>query len=795
MGLALGLSSALLIFLYVQYELSVDMFHKKIDRLYTLIIVGETKDMSRTIEKRTDIDHHIAPILSHDYPEITNVTRIMPWVGHIYHNNQQILEYRFWFADSNVFDMLTLPLKRGDEKTALQIPNSVVITQAMATKYFGQQDPIGKKIKMIYSFFPVTYYFTITGILEDIPKPSSLRIDFLAYVPFDRILEDIKRTCFAPNATLHTITLMEIPDPDSFDLMQEKLKNLLHFQDLYKSLSLDNMIYQIEPLKGAYMKSNSTYFELNSGPETTEESTRKCDFYLFIFLIALGAIILIISCINIVNMTTARATLRAREIGVRKVMGAKRKQLIFQFITETILLSYISLILALVLTELLLPSFNTLIKRELSVNYLHNWQFLLGMLGIATLTGFLSGIYPAFVLSAFKPVTALKSQRLPSSAFIRKGLMMLQIGVCAVVFLFALVMLNATKSIKAIDPGFNKENLVFFQINDPNFIKQYLGFKNELLRIRGVTHVTVSNFVPWRHGFMAFFSLYNQEVAVRTPTFGVDTSFMETYQIPLVEGTGFRTEYVENTGWAIVNETGRKVLESNGNTILAKSIGISSPSFWRHRVKGIMKDFFCFYPTDRVPSVALFPSKYMRNGREWVTIRLSAGNHGEILSNVEKAVKRSFPKSPFEYRYIAKEMEKMHAQKMGYRWMALMFVTGFSFFISAIGLFGFATYETERCTKEIGIRKALGAKSWQIVIQFILRFAKITLIANLLAWPVCHFTIQYILKLINYPFPVKLTLADFMITGFLTLLLTIVTVLIQTYRAARIDPIMALRYE
>jgi putative ABC transport system permease protein len=793
MGLAIGITCALLVFLFVQYELSVDQFHRNIDRLYLLTIVGESRDVDRAQEYRRDIVESLAPQLLHQYSEITNVVRLVDWQVKIDCENRQIRENRFWFADPHIFDMLTLPLKRGNPETALQAPNSVVITPAMAAKFFGEDDPIGKTFKIVMYWFPISYTFTVSGIIEPLPKASSIKIDFLAHVPFERIGQDVKR--FAPYSQTYVATLVELADPSAYQSLQGKLSKHHVFDD-YKSRNLVDMQYQLEPFKDAYLKSKATLYESNSAPHFEDEVYRSSDIRLLITLTVLGGIILVVSCINIINLATAQATLRAKEIGVRKVVGAQQRQLIIQFITETVLMSYLALLLALVLTELLLPSFNTLIKRELSVNYINNWAFLLGMVGIATLSGILSGIYPAFVLSSLKPAAALKSLRLQSSILLRKGLMILQISVCVTVFLFSLVMLDEMNALKVKDVGFNSQNLIFFQVDDKDLAKRYQAFKKEILHIPGVTHMTASNFVPWKYGFMLSFAFYNKDTAVRAKTLSVDTSFIETYQIPIVDGEGFRTELVENEGRVIINETARKVLQSSGTDPLLRSIGIPrGTSFWRHRVQGIMQDFYCFYPTKRVKPLAILPSRYLRMGREYMTIRLVEDNHSEILNKIEKTVKRFFPKSPFEYKYVAKEMEKMHAQKMGYRWLVLVFTTGFALFIAAVGLFGFATYESERCTKEIGIRKALGAKPIQIAMHFILRFAKLTLIANVIAWPICYFIIQRILRVIDYPHPIQISLAYFLLAGLLTLVLTIVTVWVQTYRAALVDPVKALRYE
>ncbi|MFC1877909.1 FtsX-like permease family protein [Thermodesulfobacteriota bacterium] len=793
-GLALGITCALLVFLFIQYELTVDQFYEKIDRLYNLIIVGESKDVGQALEYRKDIDYKITPELLQNYPEITNVVRIMNWAGRIDHKKQHVRENRFWFCDPNIFDVLTLPLKRGNPLSVFQAPNSVVITPAMAVKYFGEEDPIGKTFKMLMYYFPVSYTFTVTGILEPLPETTSYKIDFLAYIPFKRIPQNIKEFTRQQEETVDVEIFIELADSSVYESLQKKLGEI-EVQGFYRSMSMKNMHYQLEAFKNAYLTSKATYYEPNAAPYLKDEVNRSSDIQLLIFLASLGGIILIVSCINIVNLSTAQATLRVKEIGVRKVIGAKRRQLILQFIIESVVLSYIALLFALLLTELLLPSFNTLIHRELAVHYFKNWGFVLGVLCIATFTGILSGIYPAFVLSSFKPITTLKGVRLKSSTLLRKGLMITQIGVCAAVFIFPLVMVYEIKALKNRDIGFNPNNLIFFQVEDKNLSKRYLAFKKEILRIPGVTHMTASNFIPWQFGFMLSFSFFNRDVASRTQTLSVDTSFMETYQIPVVDGKGFRTELVENTGKMIINETARKLLQSSGNDPLFKSIGTFSASFWRHRVVGIMKDFYCFYPTQRIKPLALLPSRWLRMGREFMTIRLAENSNRGVPEKIEKTFKRFFPKSPFEYKYVAKEMEKMHVQKLGYRWMALVFATGFALFIAGVGLFGFATYETKRCTKEIGIRKALGAKPTQIALQFMIRFSKLALIANVISWPICHFAIQQILRFIDYPYPIKISFIYFLYAGFLTLFLTIVTVWIQTYRAAWVDPVKALRYE
>jgi ABC-type antimicrobial peptide transport system permease subunit len=332
-------------------------------------------------------------------------------------------------------------------------------------------------------------------------------------------------------------------------------------------------------------------------------------------------------------------------------------------------------------------------------------------------------------------------------------------------------------------------------VDDENLTKRYPAFKKEILRMPGVSNMTASNFVPWQYGFMLSFAFYNRDVAARAQTLTVDSSFLTTYQIPIIYGEGFRTEWIENDRRVIINETAYNILQSSGTNPLSKYIGISSASHWRNRVQGVAKDFYCFYPTKKIRPLAFLSTRSLRMGREYMTIRLANDGQSNSLSSIEKTVERFFPKSPFEYKYVSREMERLHNQEIGYRLIALVVITGFMLLIAGVGLLGFANYESERSTKEIGIRKALGAKPMQISIHYIFRFAKLTLIANVIAWPICYLIIQWILKIIHYPHPIHIAFTRFLLAGLLTEVLTIAAVWVQSFRAASADPVKALRYE
>ncbi|MFC1877908.1 ABC transporter permease [Thermodesulfobacteriota bacterium] len=357
--------------------------------------------------------------------------------------------------------------------------------------------------------------------------------------------------------------------------------------------------------------------------------------------------------------------------------------------------------------------------------------------------------------------------------------------------------------IKSKDIGFNTKNLIFFQIDDEKLVEHYPAFKEEILRIAGVKHMTASNYVPWSHGTMPKFAYYDDDAVVIANTIFADSSFLETYQIPVVDGEGFSTKWTEMPGYVIINETARQVLQSTGTDPLSKALGIhtgrgvnrKNSFFWQHRVHGIINDFSTLYPPSSIQPLAILPSYHVRYVRIYITIRLADHNQTNILSQVEEVVKHFYPQSLFDFKYVTEEMENMHHRKMDGYLKTIIFTVGFAIFITMIGLFGYATYETDRCTKEIGVRKALGAKPVQIAKYFILRFVKLVLIANIISWPISYLFTQWALKEYDCFYTLQISIKHLLLVGVSSLLIAIVVVSVQVYRAALVDPASVLRYE
>jgi putative ABC transport system permease protein len=366
MGLSIGITCVLLAILFVQHELSIDRFHQKINNIYRLLIAGESRSRNHALEYHSDIIQSRARVLK-KFPEIKRVVRMVPERGKIKYKDTWIREHRFWLTDPNIFDMLTLPLRYGDSKTVLQTPNSVVITPAMALKYFGNDNPIGKTFNIQFSIIPVQYTFRVTGILEPLPTTSSIQIDFLAHIPFERLIKDRREMSGNLSEWIYVMTLLELVDASAYPSLQEKLSHI-HCHDAYKYMRLENMTYRLEPLKQAYLKSKATF----SAPFYTDFTKAKGDVRLLIMVAVLSFAALLASCLNPINFSPEPASQRSEEDVQSKGERTIRKRLSTQLITKIVVMSGLSILLSLVLLETTLPLYSSIFDRELSVNYSTN---------------------------------------------------------------------------------------------------------------------------------------------------------------------------------------------------------------------------------------------------------------------------------------------------------------------------------------------------------------------------------------------------------------------------------------
>ena len=399
--------------------------------------------MKATIEEFGQMLLQVGPTLLRKYDEVKNLARLMPWRGKIRHNRSWVREDRIWFTDPHIFDLLTLPLLRGDPETALQTSHSLVLTPAMANKYFGDEDPMGKTLKMQMATFPAFYTFTVTGILKHLPKTSSMRIDFLAHIPYEQLTADQRKISRTMSLWVHAMIFVELSHSSTHGLVQEKLKDL-YCHDPDKSMGLEQMAFEIHPFKHAYLRSKARYVGSITDLRVGEEVIRSGSLQSLVFIAILGGIALVFSMLNFTMLSIARS--------VRQ----RRKRV--WFIGESVLLAGLAILPALGLTDLLLPFFNDLVHRELEIRHAFNWIHLMGMVGIAAITSLVPGICLALGLR----LSGSGVHGSPLSFLFSKALLLVQISICALVLVFALALLDETNAPKSRDLGFTAKNLIFF---------------------------------------------------------------------------------------------------------------------------------------------------------------------------------------------------------------------------------------------------------------------------------------------------------------------------------------------
>ncbi|MCP3876414.1 MAG: FtsX-like permease family protein, partial [Desulfobacteraceae bacterium] len=573
-GLALGVSCALLIFLYVQFELSYDNFHSNRYDIYRVLVEGTPKQGSDQLSYHSSISHDLIPKLLNEFPSIANAVRLSPQTVYLNHNDLLNEEENFYFTESSLFEVFDFPLQKGDPKTALSNNNSIVISQKMAIKYFGSKNPVGQKITFtIFNTSPFT--FTITGVLNPIPKNSSLKIDFLAASSFDKIKETLPD--WMPLYTysyikfdwINKYTMNQKHDRKKIvywsptlltivDAFKKKLSNV-KLPDFFSDAYFNTWHFTLEPLKRSVFGKKRTFI---APTNEFDKAIDKRSMLLVIFLSAMGFLILAISCINVINLSLARSTNRAKEIAIRKVVGADFRQLVFQFLTESILLSILSLIFAVSLVELYLPYFSIMVHQELFIDYLKNWGYLSAMAGIVIITGLFSGLYSAFFLSSFQPIETLKGESLFFSKKLRKGLMIFQITISVCIFIFSLLFSQETNFLREKPLGFNKNQIIFFKLEDAAHKDKYSKFKNALTNLPGVAMVTRSGLAAWKFGMTSISTIKCAETGMtgQARFMLVDSDYLKVYEIPVIEGENFPGSSENNNHLCMINEAARNIL-------------------------------------------------------------------------------------------------------------------------------------------------------------------------------------------------------------------------------------------
>ena len=760
-GLAIGMACCILILLWVQDELSFDRFHENADSIYRVIQDIKFSDHSTTW---AITQGPLGPSLKEDFPEIVNFTRVTGRRFRLAYQDNSFDEV-LGMADGSIFEMFTFPLVEGDPQTALSDPHSIVLTEEMARKYFGDEHPIGKVLKA-----DDEYDFLVTGILEEFPLNSHFRYDFLIPFIFGRELkytvDNWRNSQFS--------TYVQIQEGIPYQEVVQKISGYLYEKPTIEKDAKLNL----QPLGRIHLHSNYE-FDRPHGDIT----------YVTIFSL-IAFFILLIACINFMNLTTARSANRAREVGMRKVAGAYRRDLVRQFFGESILLAFIALIFAVGIVYLLLSVFNELAAKELSFEISGNIQTLSVLAGVALITGIIAGSYPALFLSAFQPADVLKGTLFSSNrgATFRKVLVVLQFSLTILLIVCTTIVYNQMNFMRNRKLGYDKEYLVYAVLRG-DMRQQFDVVKEELLKNPNILAVTSSGTLP-TYGYNFSNSLWrwegqdpDEEILMRASF--IDYNYFETLGLDIIEGRSYSKQFsTDPTEALIVNEEAVKVMGMESP--LGKQLGIGDN---QAKIIGVVKNYHFRSLKQEIEPLILI----LNPSNCWALFaKLSSEDVSKTIGYMEKVWGEFASGYPFNYRFMDEAIDNLyHAeQQIG---TLFRYFTILAIFISCLGLFGLASFMAEQRTKEIGIRKVLGATVSNVLLLLSKEYAKWVLFANIIAWPVAFYVMNRWLQ--AYAYRINIAVWSFVFAAVLALAIALFTVSYQAVRAATANPADALRYE
>ena len=765
-GLAIGFTVCMLIVLWVADEWSFDRFHTHTGQVYRVY-----RDESATRLNSTSAltPPPMAVALKSDFPEIIKATRFGFWSRQLVaYKNKSFNEPGFRNVDSDFFDMFSFPLIIGDPKTVFADPYSVILTEQTAAKYFGDENPIGKILTINNS-----YDVTVTGIIQNDSFNSSLEFDVLS--TFELLLKEGIGENNADNWGFNSFgTYVMLAPSASPEILNQKLTDYLK---TYNEEDTDVLVLQ--PLSDIHLFSNLGHDLSNRGDIK----------YLWIFS-ALAVFVLLIACVNFMNLTTARSANRAQEVGLRKVVGAGRPQLVRQFFAESILMALLALGIALFLLELLLPLFNTISGKQLTSAWRNNPILLLGFACLSLLTGIASGVYPALFLSSFKPIQVLKGTMSFSGTnpLLRKVLVVFQFTLSVFLIIATFIISRQLSYMRNIDLGFNRAHIIHVSIHG-ELHEKYNAIRERFLQSPDVLHVTASMALPTNIQSSPGTPMWegkSPDAIMEIKADFVDYDYIETFEIPLVEGRSFSREYSTDAESAfIVNEEAvrRMGLE---RPAVGKKFG-----FWDidGRIVGVMKDahFQTLHQKIEPLVFKMFPSWLRR-----MYVKVRSDDVPGTLASLGKTWDEMGLGYPFEYRFLDEDFHNLYASeaRLGSIFKAMAFL---AVFIACLGLFGLASYVAEYRTKEIGIRKVLGSSTARIMLLLNQEFLKWTVAATLIAWPIAYFAMRT--WLLKFAYRTGIEVWIFLAAAALGLGVALLTVSLQTLRAARANPADSLKHE
>lgn len=773
LGLTIGLTVSALIILYIVHELGYDRFHDNADRIYRVAVNGEISGQELNVAVSSP---PFGPALVNDYPEVVDYTRVNPPQHSLFSiGDQSYYEDNILYADSSFFNLFTVALLHGNPETALTVPRSIVLTESVAKKYFGEDYPIGKVLR-----YNDQADLTVTGVCEDYPDNS--HFSFQALISFSTLVEFRGEGWMNTWGNFSMYNYVMLDEKADLEILLAKMPEFFekYMSDEIQEADISFKIV-LQPVTSIHLHSN-LMAEIGSNSDIS---------YIYI-LMAITLFILVLASINFMNLSTAKSANRAREVGIRKVVGSSRQNLIRQFIGESVIISLISLFITFFLIELILPAFNNITGKDLDMKYILDWQLTLGFILLAVIVGVFAGSYPAFYLSAFNPIRVLQGRMKAgsSNSLLRNALVFIQFTVSITLIIGTVIIYRQLTYLKEKDLGYEPNHVIV--INLRNEKTRGLGpvIKEKFQTYPNVLSASLSTGLP--AGQLSGTGYYPEGYGEKDPWliygFSVDPDFVEkTMKIRMINGRNFSTEFTTDSTAVLINEVLLKKL--GWDDPVGKTIYSDNDPPTPYRIIGVMRDFHMMSLHEQINPIML---RFLGGQPNYLIIKLLSDAAPSTLLALENAWEEINPHIPFDYVYLDERIDQFYSseEKMG---NIFVYFTVFALFIAALGLYGLATFISEQRTKEIGIRKAMGSSVF--LISFILSrdFAKPVLLANLFAWPVAWFAMNKWLQ--NFSYQTDFALWVFPAAALLTLLLALITVNIQTIRAASTNPVNSLRYE
>lgn len=783
-GLAIGLACFTLIALYVADELSFDRYHEKANRIYRV----DTDIRFGGVEQKLAVTSDaMGATLKNDYPQVEQYVRFHTSDGpkRIKKGELFITEQNVANADSTLFDVFTLPVVSGNVHTALDEPNTVVISESMAQKYFGSTDVIGKTIETSENGSTL---YKVTAVIKDMPRNSHFTIDF--FFSMDNV--DYQWGNHLSQNFQTYVVLQKGTRPREFEknfsayiekYVMPQAKQFMQIESIAEFEKAGNKLaYSLTPLTSIHLHSD----------KRAELSANSSVQYIYIFS-AVAIFILLIACINFMNLSTARSANRAKEVGIRKVLGTERKILIRQFLTESTLTAFISLLIALVITWLALPYFNDVASKSLTLSTLVSSGYLPFLLLLPIIVGLLAGSYPAFFLSSFNPITVLKG-RISTGvkrSLLRNGLVGFQFFVSIILIIGTIVVYKQLNYIQNKKLGFTKDQVLI--INGTGMLRENgNAFMNEVKKMKGVTNGTFSGYLPVssssrNNSTFSKEAVMDSKNGFNMQVWTIDENYIGTLDMTMIKGRNFSKDFADSSS-VIINETtagllgysdpiGKKIYSNDGNGNLAT-----------YDIVGVVKNFHFESLRESIGPLCM---TYGRS-RWSASFKVRTDDIQGLVKQVGNTWKTMVPEMPFSYRFLDDAFDEMYRAEQRVGKVALSFAI-LAIVIACLGLFGLATYMAEQRTKEIGVRKVLGASATNIVSMLSGDFAKLVIIAAVIALPVAWFAMNTWLQ--DFAYRINISWWIFLAAVLITLLIALITVMFQAVKAALANPVKSLRTE